>query len=419
MATLKVKVPPLAYHPGQQRLLRERKRFNVACMGRRFGKTLFGLEQILFEPNGAADGKPVAWFAPSYQLLLEVWKDAERTLRPITRKANKTENRIELITGGTVDFWTLQDDSAGRGRKYTRIVIDEAAHARYLQDAWEKAIAPTLTDYQGEAWFISTPAGHNYFHELFRKADTEPDWQSWQLPTSVNPHIPPEEIGNMRAMLPERVFRQEYLAEFIADGAGVFRGIDRAPTCNWQDRAAPGQAYIIGCDWGRHNDFTVFTVMNHAGQIVHLDRFTDIGYELQVGRLKNLWTLFNRCPILAESNSMGGPLIERLQREGVTVRPFNTTNASKAEAIEALALALENGQIAFPVNADNEHAETLRRELIAYDQERLPSGQIRYGAPKGQHDDCVMSLAIAWHGAKTPPVRIDVPTTTTAHLSSW
>lgn len=412
---MKITLPPLAYHPGQQRLLTEKKRFNVACMGRRFGKTLFGLEQILFEPGGALDGKPVAWFAPTYQLLLEVWKDAERSLKPVTRKANKTENRIELITGGTVDFWTLQDDSCGRGRKYTRIVIDEAAHARYLQEAWEKAIAPTLTDYQGEAWFISTPAGHNYFHTLFLQARTSTDWKSWQLPTSVNPHIPVDEIENMRGMLPERVFRQEYLAEFIADGAGVFRGVDRAPECAWLDSAEDTgwhpqpDSYVIGADWGRHNDFTVFTVLNQKGELVHLDRFTDIGYELQVGRLTSLWERFNRCPIVAESNSMGGPLIERLQRDRVNVRAFHTTNASKAEAIEALALAFENGQLSLP---KDERTEVLRRELIAFDQERLPSGQIRYSAPKGQHDDCVMSLAIGWNGmhlSRPQPVSFSVP----------
>lgn len=388
-----IKIPPIAYHSGQRKILSEKKRFNVLCLGRRAGKTLFGLEQILFEPGGAIDGYPVAWFAPTYQLLLEVWQQAERSLKNVTIKANKTEHRIELMKGGTVDFWTLQDDGAGRGRKYKRIVIDEAAHARYLQDTWEAAILPTLTDYQGDAWIISTPAGHNYFHTLYQKAANHPEWQAWQMPTTVNPYISAEEVDNMRAILPERVFRQEYLAEFIADGAGVFRGIDRAPLCEWHHSARPGQRYAIGVDWGRHNDFTVFVVLTHNGEIVNLERFTDIGYELQVGRLKALWERFGQCPIIAESNSMGGPLIERLQRDRLNVKPFHTNNASKAEAIEALSLALENGQIAF---ADDAQLDVLKSELIAYDQERLPSGLIRYGAPPGQHDDTIMALAIAW-----------------------
>lgn len=400
----RIVVPPLDYHPGQQRMLNERRRFNVACMGRRFGKTLFGLEQILFEPGGALDGKPVAWFAPTYQLLLEVWKDAERSLRPITRKANKTENRIELTTGGVVDFWTLQDDGAGRGRKYSRIVIDEAAHARYLKDAWEKAILPTLTDYSGEAWIISTPAGRNYFWELHRLGAPDnparlPDWQSWTLPTSTNPHIAPDEVERMRGLLPERVFAQEYLAQFLEDGGGVFRRVTSAidttlPTDPHQARdAGDGRAYVIGVDWGRHNDFTVITVVDARDRsVVAVDRFTDIAYEVQLARLKALHQRFPRAPILAESNSMGGPLVEALQRMRLPVRSFQTTAASKADAIEALALAFEQGAIRIPA------VQWLVDELMAFDQERLPSGAMRYAAPRGGHDDGVMSLAIAWHG---------------------
>lgn len=414
---MKITIPNLTYHPGQIKILKERSRFNVLCLGRRAGKTLFGLEQILLEPGGAIDGQPVAWFAPTYQLLLEVWRHAERSLMPVTSKANKTEHRIELITGGTVDFWTLQDDGCGRGRRYARIVIDEAAHARYLQDAWEAAILPTLTDLKGAAWIISTPAGHNYFHSLYQRGlSDDNDWMSWKMPTSVNPHIDPAEVENMRKILPERIFRQEYLAEFIADGAGVFRGVDRAPSCTWQDGANPDTAYVIGVDWGRHNDFTVFAVLTSRGELVYLDRFTDIGYELQVGRLKALWQRFDHPPILAESNSMGGPLIERLQAEGLPVRPFLTTAASKAQAIEALALAIENGQISLP---EDDRIAVLKTELLAFDQERLPSGQIRYSAPSGQHDDCVIALAIAWHGASNTITADMLSFSTLSHRGAW
>ena len=38
----RIVVPPMAYHAGQQRMADEKRRFNVACMGRRFGKSLFG-----------------------------------------------------------------------------------------------------------------------------------------------------------------------------------------------------------------------------------------------------------------------------------------------------------------------------------------------------------------------------------------
>lgn len=373
-------------------------------MGRRFGKTELMTEVIVAYPGGAFAGRgsgrcglPCAWYAPNDSYFTEVYERISTQFSDVIRRAS-TQPRpvIHFINGGRLDFWTLENPmKCGRGRHYARVVIDEAAHAKHLQTAWEKTISWTLADLNGDAWFISTPFGMNYFHALYQKGiNGEEGWISHTATSMANPHLPPGWMENQRDVMPERVYRQEVLAEFIADGAGVFRGVDRAPGCAWLDLAEPGRSYVIGADWGRHNDFTVFAVLDDQGSLVHLDRFTEIGYELQVGRLKALWDRFGRCPILAESNSMGGPLIERLQREKVNVRGFQTTAASKAEAIEALVLAIENGQVAFP----NDHrADVLKRELIAFDQERLPSGAIRYGAPSGQHDDCVMALAIGWH----------------------
>jgi hypothetical protein len=77
-------------------------------------------------------------------------------------------------------------------------------------------------------------------------------------------------------------------------------------------------------------------------------------------------------------------------REGLWVEPFTTTNRSKAQAIEALALAFERSDIRIL------NDRVLVSELTAYQTERLPSGLMRYGAPPSQHDDCVMALAMAW-----------------------
>ncbi|MBL8235441.1 MAG: hypothetical protein JNL98_43505, partial [Bryobacterales bacterium] len=196
----------------------------------------------------------------------------------------------------------------GRGNHYARVIVDEAAHARHLKDAWEETIEFTLADLDGDAWFISTPYGMNYFAELFRRAGSSTDWVSLTAPSTDNPHLTPGWMEGKRHTMSERVFRQEVLAQFLDTGAGVFRGVDQLPACAWQDAAEPGEAYVIGVDWARSNDFTVFAVLRRDGALVHMDRFSGVGYELQVGRLKALWQRFGRCPILAENNSMGGPL---------------------------------------------------------------------------------------------------------------
>lgn len=210
-----------ARHPGQRKLAAEAKRFNVPCMGRRWGKTTFGLDLLISEPGGALDAQPVAWFAPTYKLLDEVWRETRRLLRPITVRTDSQQLRIELVTGGALDFWTLDDPDAGRGRKYARVIIDEAAMARYLAEVWQEAIRPTLTDLVGSAWFFSTPKGTgNEFARLYRVAEHAEDWARWQMPTATNPHIDPGEIEAARRDLPELIFRQEYEAEFI-DAAGA------------------------------------------------------------------------------------------------------------------------------------------------------------------------------------------------------
>ena len=94
---------------------------------------------------------------------------------------------------------------------------------------------------------------------------------------------------------------------------------------------------------------------------------------------------------------MGEPLIEQLQRQGLPVTAFNTTNATKTQAIEALALAFERGDLKIVSDP------TLIGELQAYEMERLSSGLVRYGAPEGIHDDMVMSLALAWTAVAVQP----------------
>ena len=89
---------------------------------------------------------------------------------------------------------------------------------------------------------------------------------------------------------------------------------------------------------------------------------------------------------------MGEPLIEQMQREGLPVQPFTTTNASKQQAVDALALAFERGEIEILPD------RTLIGELQAFEARRLPSGLLRYEAPQGMHDDTVIALALAWQG---------------------
>lgn len=360
-----------------------------------------------FAPGGIRAGFDVGWFAPTYKLLDEAWRSAKAFMRAFVTRTDAQQHRMEFTSGAAMDFWTLEDVDAGRGRRYGLVIVDEAAMARNLEQAWNAAIRPTLTDYKGGAWFFSTPKGRNFFWQLHQRSAKDELWRAHHAPSTANPHLDPAEIEQARTSLPERIFAQEYLAQFLDDGGGVFRNVMAAV-----DTALPtdphaaldagdGRAYVIGIDWGRHEDFTVFTVIDaRTRAVVALDRFTQIEYAFQLARLKALRARFAHAAVVAEANSIGGPLIEQLRRDGVGVTAFQTTAASKAQIIEALAIAFEQGAIRIPA------AQWLIDELLAFDQERTPSGLMRYGAPAGAHDDGVMSLAIAWHAQAANPGRV-------------
>jgi len=323
----------------------------------------------------------------------DTWRVVRSTLALVTRDKSEQEKRLELIGGGVIEFWSLDSADAARGRKYAVVVIDEAAMIPTLEEAWQRAIRAMLTDLQGSAWFLSTPKGMNYFKRLFdRGQDAErPDWASWQMPTSANPYIPPWEIESARLDLTESAFNQEYLALFVNWEGSVFRHVGEAATATALWRPETGHDYVIGCDWGRSNDYTAFTVLDTTTRaLVQMDRSSRIDYAVQCDRLKALAEQWQPSQIIAEQNSIGQPVIEQLTRDGLRIQPFTTTNASKAQAIEALALAFERRDIRIL------NDPTLVSELLAYQAERLPSGLLRYGAPDGGHDDTVMSLALAW-----------------------
>ncbi len=385
----------------QRVIERNKARFQVVDCGRRFGKSFYAARAA---SKVAVHGQPVGWFTPRYRHAKESFEFVRTLLSPVVQSFNRAEMVIHLVTGGKIEFWSLTDRDAGRSRKYALAVVDEAAHAPNLEYAWENAIRATLTDLRGRALFLSTPNGLNYFYTLYKRAQDDGDWAAFQFPTSANPKIPKEEIEEARLLLPERVFRQEYLAEFVADG-NYFSGVNECATVLSPDNPADhaGHFVVIGVDWALNNDFTVFTaVCRDCGRVVDWERMNKIDFMRQRERLVAMCERWQARVIIPEANSIGEPNIELLIAAGLPVwfdskskrAGFWTSASSKAMIMQGLAVALERRQLAIPVD--------YRDELLAYEVQ-MGSIQPRFGAPDGRHDDRVMSLALAWFGASQPP----------------
>lgn len=391
---IELEVPAL--HPAQQQIVDEARRYNVLACGRRFGKSLLGI-QLDLEP--ALQGYPVAWFSPIHKMLTEIWRDMTLILKPVTKRLSVQEHRIELITDGVIDMWSLDSADSTRGRKYKRAVVDEAAMVPGFQDAWEAVIRPTLTDYEGDAYWLSTPRGMNFFKQGYDwgQDPLKEDWASWQFPTSANPYIKAREIAKAKEELPELTFQQEYMAEFLQSDGAVFRNIKP----NLSDkRHAPadhkGHKIVSGLDWGLKYDFTAHSIgcVDCACEL-ELDRFNQIDWTFQRQRVSAQIEKWGISDVLAEENSIGGPNLQALQDEGLPVRAFTTTAQSKDMVIRSLALAFEKNErkwINSPVATN---------ELLAYESKiSAITGRISYSAPEGMHDDTVIARALMNHAAQ-------------------
>jgi len=277
----------------QRQLLSEQKRFNVVSGGRRFGKTAFG--QIVAS-QVALQEKPVGWFAPNNKYMIEAWREFKAVFKNVAERMSERDHQIILVNGGKIDFWTLDDPDAGRSRKYGLVIIDEADKVRDLEYSWNYAIRPTLTDLSGGAWFLSSPMGFRYFHELYKRGQSKdwPDWKSWIVPTSANPYINKKELAEIKRSVPEIVWRQEYLGQFVDSGGTlvkkryfrrgvpnkqdvVFRviGVDLASSLNtWADYTAMvllemtknGELYVTDV---RRGHWSFYTTQNRIKQFAN------------------------------------------------------------------------------------------------------------------------------------------------------
>jgi hypothetical protein len=352
------------------------------------------------ERGALVSRRPVWWVAPTYPVGQIIWRVLRELYRPLTVEVSKTDQYLRLQGGGQIWVKSAHDPDLLRGEGLGLVIVDEAAFVP--AEVWREALRPALADRRGKALLVSTPHGRNWFWEAFLSGQDPlvADWESWRFPTGDNPYIALEEIEAARAHLPERIFRQEYLAEFLEDAGGVFRGVRAAATAPGDARPIEGHRYVMGCDWGRALDFSCFVVIDASERaMVAMDRFNRVEWALQRGRLTALARRWRVETILAESNAMGEPNVEALRREGLPVRGFMMTATSKPPLIDSLTLAIESGELALLPDP------VLIGELEAYTYE-MRSGKPRYSAPAGLHDDTVIALALAWQAAQSRRVLI-------------
>ena len=289
-----------------------------------------------------------------------------------------------------------------------RVIIDERAWVD--DEAVSRVLRPMLATSPGGGQLveIGSPAGTqgDFYRDYLRGQEGKPGWRSIRLPSRQNPLVDEDYLAEMQETLPPLVYRAEFEAEFVDAAGAVFADAD-IKACvtsdDYGDAALPGIRYVAGVDWGRRTDWTVCVVcaVSSAGcRVVALHRLRSLGYGAQVEQVAGVLEKWNVRVACADRTGVGDAVCDQLQEtlnEQQTrcwLDPFVFTQASKAEIVDTLVLALARRTVAFPAYPD------LVGELGAFTATPTSGGGETLAARRGAHDDCVCALALALRAAR-------------------
>ncbi len=325
-------------------------------------------------------GSKIGWVSPVYKQAEKVFDEMSRAFESNLIKTNGSKLIIE-VNNSTIQFFSSERYDNIRGFTFDYLVCDEFAFM--AEQAWSEVLRATVLVKGKKVLLISTPKGKNHFYNLFNMDGNNSQYKSFRM-TSYDGLASHEEIDGAKFTLPDHVFKQEYLAEFVDNGSGVFYNILII------DKPKVTSKTYAGIDLGRADDYTVLSILNDQGQQIYCERWRH-----------NTWSniISNIIPVLkyykafglVEINSIGDVIFEQLKKEYPNIKPFVTTSKSKNDIIESLQVAIQNNQFSMlPI-------DWLKKEFDLFTYEyNHKSRSIRYSAPQGFHDDGVMATCIAY-----------------------
>lgn len=363
-------------------------KYYVLNIGRQFGKSLLGVNQSLYWLFNHSKCQ-IAWASPTYKQAKKVFKDIDHAFSDspqVFRDKNKTDLFLESHNKATLQFFSSENYDNNRGPTFDYVIIDEAAWQ--YEAAWQEVMRAWVLVKGKKVIFLSTPKGKNWFHNLHCLDGTNPQYKSFTMTSYDNPLILPSEIDDARLTLPENVFRQEYLAEFIDGGAGVFMAVPINETPQQDTK------YFAGIDLGRADDYTVLTVINSKGESVYCERWRHDTWQNIVNHIVPILKHY-QPKTLVEVNSIGDVIYEQIKKEYPNTHPFTTTSKSKQDIVEGLQVAIQNKEFTILKK------EWLIKEFELFTYEySAKTRSIKYSSPSGFHDDGVMSCCIAYKAMK-------------------
>ena len=416
-------------HSGQAYIHSVDANIKVLHMGRRYGKSRLALWELIMTYIKAQEFEPLrdtipafhAWVvAPSQPQATQAWNEMKALVPTPLRRGPPREDDRQIILGHP-------DITVGKGLRMDGLIEVKSAHlpeslqtvgldfmwvteAQDISDAAFEKLLPTLRSpgRMSKAVFEGIPPTYNdhWFQRVFNVAEREQDgYFSYKATSFENPFLTTEDkavIEMDKELLPERVWRRMYLAEF-SDESGYFTNVQACIAGDLLPSPMPGASYVAGLDLGRKMDPSVLTILDAQQRKVvqHLAFDTGASWVIQRESIVKWAKDWNIERLVIDATGMGGDIFtSEFMEAGLPVEPYIFTSASREALLQELLVSLERETLHFPA------IPSMLRQIRAFQFRKLPSGTFRAEAPAGENDDEVFALALGLT-ACAPAITVD------------
>ena len=464
----------MGYIPDEwQALFHESRAKNrlLAC-GTRVGKTYCLTPEVVAatvcpSPLSIERGEWVGsrvWVAgPTYNLADKLFLPAARALKQhfpwLITSYRLNDGIVRTLGDGFLERKSTENANSLVGEQLDAVVGDEASRIGEFE---KEQLKQRLANRNGWAAWLSSPVPSRWFQREFERgqrngvsyrfvgdaakgykyagkqvvfddhtvtngfdsSDNFREYWSCRVPTHANMgeeqgRISLEWLKDQERTSPERIFRQDILAEFMAAEGAVFANVDSRVGGVPLSRGKPGHRYAIAWDVARARDFSVLTAFDYVtGAQVALDRFQG-PWDMQYDRVERFCRRFHFDPtprdgkpplpgceasLVIDATGPGDAPAAEMERRNYRARfcarierLVISSNAKKRELVETYAGALDQGEVTLL----NDPVQIQEHRLYEFRQSEA-TGMVRYSAPPGFHDDTVMADAMAVHLLKRP-----------------
>ena len=342
-------------------VLREDIFFCVAVIGRQFGKTTMA-ENLALYWSINNKSSIVYWVSPTnnqaYKVYEEILNAIIHTGVIKSHKGSGGMMEIEFTNDSKIQFRSAEAENNLRGGSVDYMILDEAAFIK--KSTFETILEPMLTVRGKKCLFISTPKGKNYLYELYMKGVKNlSKWVSFRFRTTDSPLANKEFILEKKMSLNEKIYLQEYEAEFV-DSASLFNNLSDVMVLDRLDRPISGSDYYAGVDIGLINDATVLSILDKEGNLVNYFRWESIKSPDLISKIVELNSIWNFKAIDIENNNQGLPIYQDISTKLNNVYSINTNQKTKPEMINRLVYLFNSKEMSLIRD------EYLRIELEAF-----------------------------------------------------